>query len=49
MPKKKKRERERERERDSKVYMEWKKIQFGQRNTEEQFCRTDVIGLQELL
>ena len=47
--KKKKRERERERERDSKVYMEWKKIQFGQRNTEEQFCRTDVIGLQELL
>ena len=39
----------RERERDSKVYMKWKKIQFGQHNTKEQFCRTDVVGLQEFL
>ena len=44
-----KKKRERTRERFWSLYGVEKKIQFGQQNTEEQFCRTDVIGLQELL
>ena len=28
---------------DSKVYMEWKIIWFGQHNIEEQFCRAKAV------